>query len=437
MSSATLVVVLGGVPIGEVRRSVGDQVEFRYDADYVASLDAVPLSLSMPVSRRAHTERRIGPWMWGLLPDSEDVRRVWARSYGVSAGSAFDLLSTPAGYDCAGAVQFCKPDDVNWLAGRGADPQPLSEYGVAERLRSLAGDGTPWLDGARRQQFSLAGGQRKTALHFADGAWSDPSGAVPTTHILKPAVRGLPRTDINEHLCLTAARRLGLAAAQTSLGIFEDQTAVIVTRFDRLRIGGEFRRAHQEDLCQALAVNPTHKYESDGGPGALASIGTLRQHTAEHAHDDVTRFVDALALNWLLGGTDAHAKNYSLLIGAYDIRLSPLYDVNSVLPYRVGSEHTQELAMRIGRHCLIGKITSHDWSTLARRARLDVDATIERVLSMPARLPAALAAAAADPAVRAVDPVFADRMVERVAGWVDECVSRVEAPNPSDATPGH
>ena len=41
--------------------------------------------------------------------------------------------------------------------------------------------------------------------------------------------------------------------------------------------------------------------------------------------EDVQRFVDAPAFNWLIAGTDAHAKNYSLLIGAVGrARLAPL-----------------------------------------------------------------------------------------------------------------
>ena len=429
MSDDTLVVLLHGVPIGVVRRRVGGRLEFRYDAAYAEGSDAVPLSLCMPVSRRTHPDRWIGPWLWGLLPDSGDVRREWANEYHVSANSAFELLSTPVGRDCAGAVQFCEPSAVNWLAERDGDLHPLSEYHVAERLRSLARDETAWLDSNLRLEFSLAGGQRKTALHFADGAWSVPRGGIPTTHILKPAIRGLRGSDINEHLCLTAARHLGLPAAQTTLGVFEDQTAVVVTRFDRRRIDGTVYRAHQEDLCQAFAVKPADKYENGVGPNASAGITILRQHAGEHAHNDITRFVDALAVNWLIGGTDAHGKNYSLLIDEHSVRLAPLYDVNSVLPYRAGRERSQELAMPVGGHDRLGEVTTHDWMVLAREARLDGDATIERVLSLAARLPEALASAAADPAVQAVDATFANQLVERVSWWVNECVPRIESAN--------
>jgi len=38
--------------------------------------------------------------------------------------------------------------------------------------------------------------------------------------------------------------------------------------------------------------------------------------------------------NFLIGGTDAHAKNVSLLIaGRGQVRLAPCYDLISILPY--------------------------------------------------------------------------------------------------------
>lgn len=85
-------------------------------------------------------------------------------------------------------------------------------------------------------RFSLTGAQAKTALLY-DGErdrWGLPSGRI-KTHILKPAIRGLDDHDLNEHLCLEAARRLGLPAAESKVWRFGDQTAVVIRRYDRLR----------------------------------------------------------------------------------------------------------------------------------------------------------------------------------------------------------
>src|SRR5947209_5418022 len=173
----------------------------------------------------------------------------------------------------------------------------------------------------------LAGAQAKTALLYSNGRWGVPSGLAATSHILKPAVVGLDDHDLNEHLCLDAARRAGLIAARTRIAQFGGESAIVVDRYDRRHQGDQIVRVHQEDLCQALAIPPARKYQSEGGPGPTDIIRLLRRiMPARAARAAVWSFIDALAWNWIIGGTDAHAKNYSLLLAGDQIRLAPLYD---------------------------------------------------------------------------------------------------------------
>ena len=343
----TLLVVLDDRVAGTLIRRAGGRLRFDYDDDYRAP--ATPLSLSMPVQVRSHADGVVTPWLWGLLPDNDAVLRRWSREFHVSASSPFSLLSTPVGEDCAGAVRFAAPDDLDRVRRRPGDVSWLTEEDVAGRLRDLREDTTSWLGRPFTGQFSLAGAQAKTALLFEDGRWGVPSGSTPTTHILKPAVTGLDDHDLNEHLCLDAARRAGLVAARTSIARFGDETAVVVMRYDRrARDDGAIARIHQEDLCQALGVPPSRKYQNEGGPSPAAIARLLRNAMAPAAAEDsVARFADALIWNWVIGGTDAHAKNYSLLLAGDQVRLAPLYDVASALPYGM-HERGLRFAMTIG-----------------------------------------------------------------------------------------
>lgn len=426
MNPSALAVLLDGEPIGEIHRAARGALEFHYDPEYAERQAAVPLSVSMPLSRRAHTDQAISPWLWGLLPDNEDVRRRWGDEFGVPANNPIDLLGTRIGHDCAGAVQFCASDEVNWLLERRGGVDPLTEQGVAARLRALRTDETAWLDFDLDLQFSLAGGQRKTALHLTVDEWGVPWGTTPTTHILKPAIPGLPRTDVNEHLCMTAARLLGLPAARTSLCRFEDQVAVAVQRYDRVRRDGTLWRVHQEDLCQALSTHPDTKYESDGGPGPGDVARVLRTHAPEgRSESDVARFVDGLALNWMLGAPDAHAKNYSLLLDEAGVRLAPLYDVISALPYQGDGKRPIRLAMRIGTNDRVREIRRRDWRELAVGLRIDSSSLVERMLDLARRLPGAFEQAAKDGAVREIAGDFADLMVGLVATQAGRCAQQL------------
>ncbi len=85
---------------------------------------------------------------------------------------------------------------------------------------------------------------------------------------------GFEVQNINEHLCLAAARALGLPSAKTRIETFHDESMIVVERFDRSTRDAVLVRVHQEDLCQALSVPPARKYQSDGGPtpGQIAEL---------------------------------------------------------------------------------------------------------------------------------------------------------------------
>src|ERR1035437_9679145 len=273
----SLLVVLDSAIAGTLLRLRGGKLRFDYDAEYRRRPGATPLSLSMPTQVRSHADRVITPWLWGLLPDNDAVLARWARQFHVSASSPFSLLATPVGEDCAGAVRIAPPDEIDQLLQRTGDVTWLTEDDVAQRLRELKDDSTAWLGRSFTGQFSLAGAQAKTALLFQDGRWGVPSGATPTSHILKPAVAGFDDHDLNEHLCLDAARRAGLLVALTRVSRFGDASEIVVDRYDRQIKGSEIVRVHQEDLCQALGVLPSGKYQNEGGPGPADIAKLLRR----------------------------------------------------------------------------------------------------------------------------------------------------------------
>jgi serine/threonine-protein kinase HipA len=434
--SDSLIVLLGDATAGTLTRLQGGRLRFDYDEEYRTRRDATGLSVSMPVQVRSHSDRVITPWLWNLLPDNEAVLARWARQFQASASSPFSMLATPVGQDCAGAVRFVAPDQVEQAMKRTGGVKWLTNDEVAERLRELQEDSTAWLGETFTGQFSLAGAQAKTALLHRNGRWGVPHGVTATTHILKPAVAGLDDHDLNEHLCLDAARRAGLIAARTHVASFGDVTAIIIDRYDRRQDGNAVIRVHQEDLCQALSVPPARKYQADGGPGPADVTQLFRRvMSPRHAEDAVWRFVDALAWNWLIGGTDAHAKNYSLLLASGQVRLAPLYDVASALPYGI-HEKKLRFAMKIGNSYSVYPVYSN-WERAADQMSLDRTAVVDRVHELTSRVADAFSDAASTSDITDLRRDLPGRLVDLVANRAKRCARLITltADSSADSSP--
>jgi serine/threonine-protein kinase HipA len=341
----------------------------------------------------------------------------------------FSLLSAPIGEDCAGAVRFAPPEELERVLTRPGAVIWLTDDGVAQRLRELREDSTAWPGESFAGQFSLAGAQAKTALLFQDGSWGVPSGSTLTTHILKPAVAGFDDHDLNEHLCLAAARRAGLIAVRTTVTRFGEESAAVVDRYDGQSTGdggGGIVRVHQEDLCQALGIRPSRKYQNEGGPGPAAIAGFLRQvMTPRVADAAVLQFADALIWNWLIAGTDAHAKNYSILLAADQVRLAPLYDLASTLPYGT-HERKLRMAMKIGGDYRVFS-NRNTWPPAAKDLGLDADRLVDRARELAAVAPDAFADAGKSPDVDALGRPLPARLVDLVTERAARCMRLLDS----------
>jgi serine/threonine-protein kinase HipA len=381
-----LIALLDGRETGRVVRDNRGKLTFTYNEQWRNAADAYPLSLSMPITLAEHPNAKIDPFLWGLLPDNEIILGNWARKFHASASNAFSLIAY-VGEDCAGAVQFVQPARLNAILGAAAPPvEWLDEKEIAKRLRALREDQSAWRAPRDTGQFSLAGAQPKTALLFENKKWGVPSGRIPTTHILKPPSGEFEGHAENEHFCLELARALGLPVVDSRIMHFKDEIAIVVERYDRARVAGTLHRVHQEDMCQAFAIPPTHKYQNEGGPGIRDLVGLLGENSSL-PREDIATFLDSVVYNWLIAGTDAHAKNYALLIGAGGrIRLAPLYDVASVLPYPDINIEKAKVSMKIGGEYRLRNIRPSHWRKLAVELKLDPDKTLRRVSDLAGQL---------------------------------------------------
>ena len=272
----------------------------------------------------------------------------------------------------------------------------------------------------------MAGAQPKTALLFERRRWGVPSGRVPTTHILKPPTGEWDGHAENEHFSLRLARAAGLIVPNSTVQHFGDEIAIVVERYDRVGSGGRWSRIHQEDMCQALGLHPTSKYESDGGPG-VRTIAELLREQSSNPEEDVQSFVDAIAFNWLIAGTDAHAKNYALLLGGSGaVRLAPLYDLASILPYQAVNLQKAKLAMKIGGEYRLRNIRLRYWKRFATDLRLDEAWLMGRIRTMAGCVPDHATSIRNELEAEGLSHITMTRLAQRLRARAASCLRLVQ-----------
>lgn len=406
-----------------------NRYSFAYDESWRSGgADVFPLSLSMPFAATTHHHSTIEAFLWGLLPDNEGVLKRWGERFQVSPKNAFKLLMN-VGEECAGAVQLVGQDKVSdWLATPPSGKiKWLNEAEIVDRMQLLLKDHSATRINTDQGHFSLAGAQPKTAFHYdpKKNRWGVPMGHIPTTHIFKPSTGDFDGYAENEHFCMTLARKLGLSTASSVVTSFGGVPVIVVERYDRMRTGNQVQRIHQEDMCQALAVMPHLKYQNQGGPSAPQIMQLLREHSTAR-EVDALRFLDALILNWLIAGTDAHAKNYSVLIApGGQVRLAPLYDIASSLPYpkQVYAKHAA-LAMRVGNQYKVLQISLREWKKAAVELRIHEDRLLSRLREITAQIPDVAAQIQTELKAQGLTHEIIDRLTQALQKRSRECAAK-------------
>lgn len=364
-----------------------------YDPDWLANANAFPVSLTMPLGPEPVAHDRIVPWLANLLPESH-LSEI-GQQIGVSPQDVLGLL-TRIGRDTAGALSVGTPRDAQ------DSYRQVKTTADLERIITELPQ-KPFLVGEHGVSMSLAGVQDKLPVAVVDGRIVIPLDGTPSTHILKPDTARLPASVHNEAFCLKLAQLAGLDVASAETGKAGQRLYLLVSRYDRIATdASRVTRIHQEDFCQLLGYFPSAKYEAasalaGGGPTLKDMFGGLNRYVSPGAR---LLLLDGVIFNVLIGNTDTHAKNYSILIGAAGgAKLAPLYDLmcGDIYP-----AVTRTLAQRINGRSEAIHLHGRDWRQLARDVGLSPARTVQRVRdlceSVPQHVDAAMAFVASSPA---------------------------------------
>lgn len=314
------------------------------------------ISCSVPVMPHAQDATA---YLEGLLPEGQ-ARTTLAALRDVRAADTWGLL-VAYGRDVAGALVIRDPDDTRVRTPRAVDLRSPDE--LTEAVAALVEQPLGVRDDS---ELSLAGVQDKLLLVASDGpvGWARPTAGHPSTHILKPDPLAHPGVVLREAEALAIARRVGLTTIDPMIIDVGGRPALIVERYDR-RVGGAVGivRLHQEDLLQATGTDPRAvggrvKYQEHGGPGWRDAAIILTER-ADDADAELRMLVGALVFTVLIGNSDAHARNLSLLLDPPgNVRLAPLYDT---VPTMLFTRLRVRCAMWVGGvHRSLGDVTTDD-----------------------------------------------------------------------------
>ena len=393
-----------------------DGSSFVYDAAYLESSRATPLSQSLPLQTEAFSAREFRLYFEGLLAEGP-ARRALASELQLPEDDYLALLEA-CGRDCIGDVVISR------AGSDGAREPAFYEPIDSDRFRALF-CGLPCMaEENAASRLSLAGTQGKIGLahdprQSMDEGWLRPHGLAATTHILKTShLRDIPEI---EFLCMKAAALCGLEAARVGL-IDAGASVLAVERFDRESVAEEgelrVRRLHQEDLAQALGVTPASKYAELEG-GTVRVVARLFKERSVRPARDIASFARMLCFAYLVGDCDAHLKNYAVLYpdagrGGAGLSLAPAYDFVCTTRY---PRFSRDMAMALGGVRAIDEVRPDTFDALAGELGITKAALRTLVRPLVERASEAMRTAAdggCGPTL-ASTPYIADDLVEDMA----------------------
>lgn len=381
-TASSLGVWLDGTRVADLEQPRWPLVRLRYGEE---ALDRWPqnspvISCSLPLTRAPADSVA---FCVGLLPEGQALATVAAQA-GIAANDVFALLAR-YGRDVAGALVIAAEEP----APRDGGVEPYDEDGLSKEVEDL--EEHP-LGAHEDSELSLAGLQDKLLLvRLPDGGWGRPLNGRPSTHILKREDTRFPGLIEAEGQCLALARAVDLTTVEAETLELGGHECLIVSRFDRVVAeDGGVRRIHQEDLCQALGIDPTGargraKYEQGRAGPSLRQLAELLDAYAEDPLAELDRLVAVVTYTVAIGNADAHGKNLALLHPTPEtVSLAPLYDT---VPTALWPQLRTDAAMAIGGQVALGDVSTKDivreairWHHPAASAQRVVGETLERLI---------------------------------------------------------
>ena len=198
-----------------------------------------------------------------------------------------------------------------------------------ETLKRLAEEST-------NKGFTVPGVQKKLSLHLTEG--TSPRLTLvnyPTGYILKPQTEEYETLPEAEYLVMQMAKQVGIKTVPFALIKMNSggELAYITKRIDRANVDGKMQMLAMEDFCQLEERLTEDKYK-----GSYERCAKVIKKYSSMAKFDLTELYLRLVFSFVIGNSDMHLKNFSMIEkaeGSSEYVLSAAYDllpVNAIMP---------------------------------------------------------------------------------------------------------
>lgn len=194
------------------------------------------------------------------------------------------------------------------------------------------------------KRLTVAGVQKKISLHLSgDNGYRLTVVDYPTGYILKPQTKEYDFLPEYEQLSMLMADATGIRTVPHALIKTGKTYSYITRRIDRKIVKNNIEKYAMEDFCQLAGKPAIDKYK-----GSYEQCGKIIKLYSSIVGFDLSELFIRLVFSYVIGNSDMHLKNFSLIEtnpGSREYRLSGAYDmlpVNIVLP-----EDDEEMALML------------------------------------------------------------------------------------------
>lgn len=224
------------------------------------------------------------------------------------------------------------PDETGWHKAcikRFFGTTKLPEIEIDDKTLNLLATETT------NKGFTVPGVQKKLSLHLVSDRRKPRLTLVnyPTGYILKPQVAEFEALPESEQLIMTMADMAGISTVPHALIKGNAGLAYITKRVDRNLTDDKIEMLAMEDFCQLDLRLTEDKYR-----GSYERCAKIIKQYSSRVGIDMAEFYIRLVFCFIVGNSDMHLKNFSLIEtaeGSGEYVLSPAYDllpVNANMP---------------------------------------------------------------------------------------------------------